>query len=92
MAVLDLKDAHNSVPTSIEYRKYLRLISKNTLYEFTWLLMGSLSYLMGYAPRSFTKFMKPFYANLRSKGNHLVGYIHDILLLADTPQELVKSS
>lgn len=83
MAVLDLKDAYYSVPITIEHRKYLRFIFKNTLYEFTCLPNGLSS-----APRSFTKLMKPVYSTLRSKGNHLVGYIDDILLLADTPQQL----
>lgn len=79
MAVLDLKDAYYSVPIVIDHRKYLNL------YEFTCLPNGLSS-----APRSFAKLMIPVYASLRSRGFHLVGYIDDILLLADTPQELDK--
>lgn len=85
MAVLDLKDAYYSVPIVIDHRKYLRFIFKNNLYEFTCLPNGLSS-----APSCFTKLMKPVYASLRSRGFHLVGYIDDILLLADTPQELDK--
>lgn len=83
MAVLDLKDAYYSVPISSNHRKYLRFIFRNVLYEFTCLPNGLSS-----APRIFTKLMKPVYASLRAKGNHLVGYIDDILLLADTPEKL----
>ena len=36
------------------------------------------------APRLFTKLMKPAYAVLRSKGIFTLGYIDDILLVADT--------
>ena len=32
--------------------------------------------------------MKPVYSTLRSKGICLVGYIDDILILADSPEEL----
>ena len=72
MAVLDLKDAYYSVPINLQHRKYLRFEFNGTLYEFT----------------CFTKLMKPIYATLRSKGYLIVGHIDDILLTAETPEQL----
>ena len=83
MAVLDLKDAYYSVPINLQHRKYLRFEFNGTLYEFTCLPNGLAS-----APRVFTKLMKPVYATLRSKGYLIVGYIDDILLMAETPEQL----
>ena len=83
VAVLDLKDAYYSVPVAIEYRKYLRFWFEGTIYEYTCLPNGLAS-----APRMFTKLMKPVYATLRGSGICLVGYIDDILIVADTEEEL----
>lgn len=83
MAVLDLKDVYYSVAIAVEHRKYLRFNFHGTLYEFTCLPNGLAS-----APRMFTKLMKPVYATLRAKGVCLVGYIDDILIVADTAAEL----
>ena len=80
MAVLDLKDAYYSVPINLQHRKYLRFEFNGTLYELTCLANGVAS-----APRVFTKLMKPVYATLTSKGYFIVGYIDDILLMAETP-------
>lgn len=85
MAVLDLKDAYYSVPVAQQHRKFLRFVFRNSVYEFTCLPNGLSS-----APRVFTKLMKPVYASLRSRGNQLVGYIDDILLLADSSEVLKK--
>ena len=85
MAVLDLKDAYYSVPINLQHRKYLRFEFNGTLYEFNCLPNGLAS-----APRVFTKLMKPVYATLRSKGYLIVGYIDDILLLAETPEQLAQ--
>ena len=83
MAVLDLKDAYYSVAIAKDHRKYLRFKFQGVLYEYTCLPNGLAS-----APRAFTKLMKPVYAHLRSLGHHLVGYIDDIILLAETPEQL----
>ena len=85
MVLLDLKDAYYSVPINLQHRKYLRFEFNGTLYEFTCLPNDLTS-----APRVFTKLMKPVYATLRSKGYLIVGYIDDILLLAETPEQLAQ--
>ena len=83
MAVLDLKDAYYSVSIAEEHRHYLRFVFMNQLVEYVALPNGLAS-----APRLFTKLMKPVDSTLRSKGICLVGYIDDILILADSPREL----
>ena len=83
MVVLDLKDAYYSVPIFSEHRKFLRFQFEGSLYEFTCLPNGLSS-----APRVFTKLMKPLFAFLRGKGILLVGYIDDIILIADSKEAL----
>ena len=83
MAVLDLKDAYYSVPINLQHRKYLRFEFNGTLYEFTCLPNDLAS-----PPRVFTKLMKPVYATLRSKGYLIVVYTDDILIMAETPEQL----
>ena len=80
MASIDLKDAYYSVSIDTSHgRKYLRLLWKNQLFQFTCLPNGLSS-----APRIFTKLMKPAYSTLRCKGFENVGYIDDTYLKGST--------
>ena len=83
MVVLDLKDAYFSVPIFSKHRKFLRFQFEGSLYEFTCLPNGLSS-----APCVFTKLMKPLFAFLCGKGILLVGYIDDIILIADSKEAL----
>ena len=83
MVVLDLKDAYYSVPIFSAHRKFLRFQFEGTLYEFTCLPNGLSS-----APRVFTKLMKPLFSFLRGKEILLVGYIDDIIIIADSKEAL----
>ena len=80
---MDLKDADYSVPVLTEHTKFLRFVFQGTLYEFTCLPNGLAS-----APRVFTKLMKPVFSSFRAHGIFLVAYIDDIILIADTEEEL----
>ncbi|XP_048584711.1 uncharacterized protein LOC116604102 [Nematostella vectensis] len=82
MAVLDLKDAYYSVSIAEEHRCYLRYVFMEQLYEYVSLPNGLAS-----APRMFTKLMRPVYSSLRAD-ICFVGYIDDIIILADSPEEL----
>ena len=63
-----------------EHTKFLRFVFQGTLYEFTCLPNGLASV--------FTKLMKPVFASFRAHGIFLVAYIDDIILIADTEEEL----
>ena len=86
MTVLDLKDAYYTVAINKPHRKYLRFEYQGELYEFNCLPNGLAS-----APRVFTKLLKPFYSKLRGEGVLIVGYIDDILLLADDYTTLLRN-
>lgn len=83
MASIDLMDAYYCVPVHDDFRKYLRFMWKGELYQFTCFPNGLAS-----APRKYTKIMKPVYATLREQGHSITGYIDDMLLLAETEQQL----
>ena len=87
MTSIDLRDAYYSVPVSPTYRKYLKFLWRDQLYQFTCLHMGLSS-----SPRIFTKVMKPVFAHLRSEWGHCCfGYIDDSIYLEDT-QQLAETS
>lgn len=81
MAKIDLKDAYYTVNVH-EYRKFMRLIWKGNVMEYTYLAMGLSS-----APRVFTKLLKPVFASLRSKGFISEVYIADVYLQGATFKE-----
>ena len=85
MAVIDLRDAYYSVPICTKERKYLRFQHNGALYEFVCLPNGLSS-----APRIFTKLLKPVFSKLRSEGVLLIGYIDDLILIADDPATLLQ--
>ncbi len=86
MASIDLKDAYYCVPVHPDFRKFLRFAWRGNLLQFTCFPNGLSS-----APRKYTKIMKPVYATLRERGHNITGYIDDMLILAETEQQLVKS-
>ena len=83
MVSIDLKDAYLSVPILQEHRKYLRFVWKGTTYEFQCLPFGLSS-----APRVFTKLLKPVMALLRKRGIRSLIFLDDMLLMAESREEL----
>ena len=75
-----LCDGDLTVPIHTPHRKYLWFSWKGTNYQFKVLPFG-----LSTAPRTFTKTMQPVMEKLREQGLHLVIYLDDILLMADSP-------
>ena len=76
MASIDLEHAYYLVNVNDNFRKYLRFVWNNVLFQYTCLPNGLSS-----APRIFTKIMKPIFAKLRSEGHLSVIYLDDSLLI-----------
>ena len=83
MIKVDLKDAYLTVPIHASHRKYLRFSWNGTDFQFKVLPFG-----LSTAPRTFTKIMRPVTAKLREQGLRLIVYLDDILLMAESPQDL----
>ena len=82
LASVDLSDAYVSIPIHESYRKFLRFIWREQLYEFVSLPFG---YTL--APRTFTKVLKPLYPLLRSNDMKVGYYIDDTLIIAASKAE-----
>ena len=85
MIKLDLKDAYFSIPIHPSHRKFLSFRWKHKAFQFTCLPFGLSS-----APRMFTKVMKPVITYFRSLGIRMVVYLDDMLILAQTKEDLLK--
>ena len=86
-ASLDLADAYYSVNVNPEHRKYLQFAFQGNHYQFTCLANGVSS-----APRTFTKLMKVPLSKLRAQFGLLISvYLDDLLIIADSPEELLKA-
>ena len=85
MIKLDLKDAYFSIPIHPSHWKFLSFRWMHKIFQFTCLPFGLSS-----APRIFTKVMKPAITYLRSLGIRMVVYLDDMLILAQTKEELLK--
>lgn len=83
MVSINLKDAYLSVSMAGVHRKYLRFQWQDQLYEFQCLPFGLCS-----APRIFTKLFKPVMALVRLHGVRSVVFLDDILLLAQSKEDL----
>ena len=83
MASIDLKDAYLSVTIWEDHRRYLRFTWQDNLYEFQ-----SLPFGLSSAPRVFTKLLKPVPARLRHQGMRLIMYLDDMLVMAQSREEL----
>ena len=86
MASIDLRDAYYSVNIQNSYRKFLRFIWDQNLFQFTCLPNGLSS-----APRIYTKLMKPIFASLRSQGYISVYYLDDTWLMGRTRNECLMN-
>ena len=82
LASVDLSNAYFSIPIHESYRKFLRFIWKEQLYEFVCLPFGC-----SLAPRTFTKVLKPLYSLLGSNGMKVCYYIDDSLIIAASKAE-----
>ena len=85
LAKVDLKDAFFTIPIHVAHRKYLWFTLQGKVYEFNCLPFGLSS-----APWVFTKTLKPVIALLRELGVRLIAYIDDILILAESREELER--
>ena len=81
MASVDLKHAFFSLLVHHDCKKYLKFVWQGELYRFTFMPQG-----LAFAPRLFTKLLKPAYAYVRSKGHVSSGYLDDSSLEGDTYQ------
>ena len=83
MIKIDLKDAYFTVPLCEEHQKFVRFNWEGTLYEFACLPFG-----LSIAPRVFTKILKPVVALLRQLGIRLIIYLDDLLIMAQSKENL----
>lgn len=74
---IDSKDAYLTVPVWVHHQKFLRFISRDTLWEFACLPSGLAS-----APRKFLKLLKPVVDQLQKMGIRLMIYLDDMLIMA----------
>lgn len=86
MASIDLRHAYYSVPFAKEHQKYLKFKFQGNLMAYTYLPNG-----ISFAPRVFTKMMKPVYAQIRSLCYIALGYIDDSYLQADSAEECLNN-
>ena len=78
---IDLKDAFFHIPIHQRHRRFLRFIWKKKAYQFV-----SYPFGLNTAPSTFTRVTRPVLHWCRTRGMHVVFYLDDILLLADTEQ------
>lgn len=69
-----------------EDQKYFSFNWKGIIYQYTCLPFG-----IAFAPRLFTKLLKPVYASLRKLGHKSVGYIDDSLLCGESENECTEN-
>lgn len=74
------------MPIADEGQKYLGFNWKGIIYQYTCLPFG-----IAFAPRLFTKLLKPVYASLRKLGHKSVGYIDDSLLCGESLNECTEN-
>ena len=82
LASVNLSHAYFSIPIHELYRRFLRFIWKEKLYEYVCLPFG-----YSLAPRTFTKILKPLYSLLGSNGMKVCYYINDTLIIAASKAE-----
>ena len=87
MTSLDLKDAYFALPIESSFRKYVRFVWRDRLYEFQCMCFGLSS-----APYIFTKVMKPIFSRLRREGICSSYYIDDSIYANLSAQLLVSQT
>lgn len=70
MASIDLRHAYHSISMHENFRKYLRFIWDDKIFQYSCLPFGLTS-----APRIFTKIMKVVFSALRKNGHVNIGYL-----------------
>jgi len=85
MVTINLKDAYLSVPVAHERCQFLRFAWRDNLFEFQCLPLGLSS-----AFQEFTKLLKPVMAILRQKGIRCTVFLDDLLIMAQSREELEK--
>ncbi|XP_071160985.1 uncharacterized protein [Mytilus edulis] len=80
---LDLSDAYFHIPISQTYRKYLRFVWNNKVFQFKALPFG-----LSTAPLAFTKIMQAAIAHLHSLSIQIHSYLDDSLLKEFCPINL----
>ena len=87
MASIDLKDACYGVPVHQKYRKFLKFIWRDSLFQFTCLPNG-----LSCARRKYiyTKLIKPVNAFLHQMGHSVTGFLDDMLIVAGTEVDLIS--
>lgn len=86
IASIDLKDAYYLIPIHEKYKRFLRFIFDDKLYQFCCLPFGLAS-----APYMFTKLLRPVVERLRTSGVTCVSYLDDFLLLGSTENECLEN-
>ena len=74
------------MPIAEDDQKYLGFNWKGITYQYTCIPVG-----IAFAPRLFTKLLKPVYASLRNLGHKSVGYIEDSLLCGESVNECTEN-
>ncbi len=82
---LDLKDAYFHIQIAPHHRRFLRFAFEGVAYQYTVLPFG-----LSMAPRTFTKCMDAALSPLRQMGIHILNYLDDWLILAQSEVELLS--
>jgi hypothetical protein len=84
---IDLSDAYFTVNVDHEFRKFLKFVFDDQLYQFTALPNG-----LSPGPRYFTKILKPVLAHIRQTNNILIlSYLDDLLLIGDNSRQVASA-
>ncbi len=82
---IDLKDAYFHVSILPQHRKFLRFAFGGEAYQYR-----VLPFSLALSPRTFTKCVDAALAPLRLQGIHILNYIDDWLILAQSEQKVVR--
>ncbi len=82
---LDLKDAYFHIQIAPQHRRFLWFAFVGVAYQYTVLLFG-----LSLAPRTFTKCMDTALSRLRQTGIHILNYLGDWLILAQSEDEFLS--
>ena len=76
---IDLTDACHSVRIALENQKYLLFRFSGQLYQYVCLTNG-----LSFAPRIFTKILKPVFSALHKQSHQIIRYLDETFLVGDT--------